>query len=185
MEQRYRANSHRAIVGLSMGGLGALNYAARHRGMYRYVAALSPTVDLDDPSIRTDLVLGNLLAGNNVDYSRVWGDPVRQAANWEAHNPSAMVRAYRGMKVHLSVGNGKLGPLDPKRDRVDRAASMMEGVLLPDVKKFAASLRASGVDVSTHIYSPGTHSWPYWKRELHLIWHTVIRELERYGAMTG
>lgn len=179
MEQRYRANSHRAIVGLSMGGLGALDYAARHRGMYRYVAAFSPTVDLDDPFIRACLLLGNLLAGDNVDYSRVWGDPVQQAANWEAHNPSAMVPAYRGMKVHLSVGDGKLGPLDPDRDQVARAASTMEGALLPDVKKFTASLRASGVDVSTHIYSPGTHSWPYWKRELHLIWDTVTRELER------
>ncbi|MCQ4079732.1 esterase family protein [Streptomyces sp. RB6PN25] len=178
MEQRFRANSHRAIIGLSMGGLGALNYAARHRGMYRYVAAFSPTVDIDDPSIRAYILLGNVLAGNDVDYSRVWGDPAQQAANWEAHNPSAMAWAYRGMKVHLSVGNGGLGPLDQNRDPVAQAASTLEGVLLPDVEKFAASLRASGVDVSTHIYSPGTHSWPYWERELHLIWGTVMRELE-------
>ncbi|WP_052441876.1 alpha/beta hydrolase [Streptacidiphilus anmyonensis] len=178
MEQEFRANSHRAIVGLSMGAFGALNYAARHQGMYRYVAAFSPTVDLDDPVTRAFLLLGNLWAGTDVDYSQVWGDPTTQTANWEAHNPSAMVRAYRGMKVHLSVGDGEVGPLDHNPDPLATAASRLEGTLLPDVEKFAASLRASGVDVSAHIYGPGTHSWPYWERELHLIWDTVTRELE-------
>ena len=178
MEQKFRANSRRAIIGLSMGGLGALDYAARHRGLYRYVAAFSPTVDLDDPLIRASMLLGNMLAGEDVDYSQVWGDPVKQAANWEAHNPFSMVRAYRGMKVHLSVGTGELGPLDQNRNPVDAVASMMEGILPGDVEKFAAALQAAGVDVSTHVYSPGTHSWPYWQRELRLIWPTVTRELE-------
>ncbi len=178
MEQKYRASSRRAIVGLSIGGLGALDYAARHRGTYRYVAAFSATVDIDDPLVRASLLLGNWLAGNDVDYSQVWGDPVRQAANWKAHNPSAMVGAFRGMKVHLSAGNGELGPLDQGRDPLAAAASTTEGILPADVKKFAAALRAAGVDVSTHVYSPGTHSWPYWKRELHLIWPTLMRELE-------
>lgn len=178
MERDFRANSRRAVIGLSMGALGALDYAARHRGLYRYVAAFSPTVDIDDPWIRASILLGNLLAGNNVDYGQVWGDPKKQAANWEAHNPAAMVRDFRGTKVHLSVGTGTTGPLDENRDPVAVAASTLEGVLLPDVRKFSASLRAAGVDVSTHVYAPGTHSWPYWKRELHLVWGTVTSELE-------
>ncbi|MEV6181035.1 alpha/beta hydrolase-fold protein [Streptomyces sp. NPDC052015] len=38
MERKLRANTARAVVGLSVGGLGALHYAGRHPGMFRYAA---------------------------------------------------------------------------------------------------------------------------------------------------
>ncbi|MGW3725737.1 alpha/beta hydrolase [Streptomyces sp. NPDC000851] len=175
MERKLRANSARAVIGLSMGGLGALNYAGRNPGMFRYAASFSAIVDLDDPVIRAFLWLYN--ASHDNELIKAWGDPEEHADIWNSHNPSAMVTAYRGMRIHLSAGTGDLGPLDEGRDAASVLPSMSEGILAPSQNRFARALRAAGVDVTTHIYKPGTHSWPYWKRELHLIWPTVMDEL--------
>lgn len=177
MEARFRANSTRAVVGLSMGGFGALNYAAHHRGLFRYVASMSSYVDLNDPTVRLLIAYGSQKFGT--DVKNVWGDPTTHRANWQAHNPSAMPRAFRGTKVHLSMGNGQPGPLDTSHPiDVILAGAVGEVALSPDsVKRFAGSLRSAGVQVTTHFYNPGTHSWPYWQRELHSIWPTVMNEL--------
>ncbi|MGW0838709.1 alpha/beta hydrolase [Streptomyces sp. NPDC002787] len=175
MEQKLRANSSRAVVGLSSGGLGALNYAGRHPGMFRYAASFSGFVDLDDPVVRAFLWLYSAFHGNEVISA--WGDPTEHADVWKAHNPSAMVTAYRGTKVHLAAGTGDVGPLDQGRDFATVLPSMSEGLLAPSQERFARALRAVGVNVTTHIYKPGTHSWPYWQRELHLIWPAVMNEL--------
>ncbi|MFI5680212.1 alpha/beta hydrolase [Streptomyces cellulosae] len=176
MERRFRANSSRAVLGLSMGGFGALNYAARHRGTYRYVASMSSYVDLDEPSVR--YLLGLTSAMEGVDLKQVWGDPKERDDIWRAHNPAARPRAFRGTKVHLSAGSGTPGPMDEGHSfPVLVVGSAAETALPASMKRFAESLRSVGVDVSTNLYEPGTHSWPYWQRELHLIWPTVMKEL--------
>ncbi|MET9405113.1 alpha/beta hydrolase family protein [Streptomyces sp. NPDC002935] len=178
MEKEFRASpSSRAIVGLSMGGLGALNYTAHHRGMFRYVAAMSSYVDLNDPAVRLVLALGSQRDG--IDLKQVWGDPNENADIWQAHNPSAMPRAFRGTTVHISCGNGTPGPLDQGHPLdVIVVGALAEAALPNSVKKFAASLRSAGVRTTTHLYGPGTHSWPYWQRELHAIWPTVMKSLK-------
>ncbi|MEU0075824.1 alpha/beta hydrolase family protein [Streptomyces sp. NPDC006332] len=176
MERSFRANSSRAVVGLSMGGFGALNYAARHPGMFRYVASMSSYVDLDDPTVRFLIRLGSVMEG--VDINRVWGDPKRHGDIWQAHNPAAMPGAFLGTKVHLSAGDGTPGPLDEGHTASALwVGSVSEAALPASLTKFAESLRSAGVDVTTNLYEPGTHSWPYWQRELHSIWPTVTQEL--------
>jgi S-formylglutathione hydrolase FrmB len=185
MESRFRANSSRAVIGLSMGGFGALNYAARHPGMFRYAASMSSYVDLNDPFVRFLLDLGSL--GDGTELHDVWGDPKEHDDIWQAHNPSAMPRSFRGTKVHLSTGNGTPGPLDDGNPfGVTLVGALAEAALPASVSKFAESLRSAGVDVTTNLYEPGTHSWPYWERELHRIWPTVMKELDgSRGAWAG
>lgn len=176
VERTFHASSARAVIGLSMGGFGALNYAARHPGMFRYAASMSSYVDLDNPVVRVALALGSEQDG--VDLRDVWGDPVLDADVWRAHNPAAMPEAFRGTKVHLSAGDGKLELAEAGRPVDVLMASMAgEAVLHKSVADFARALRAAGVETTTHFYSPGTHSWPYWERELHAIWPAVMREL--------
>ncbi|MBN0043603.1 esterase family protein [Streptomyces actuosus] len=180
MEERYRASSSRAVIGLSMGGFGALNYAAHHQGMFRYVAAMSSYVDLADPGVWVVLGLG--AARDGVDIKRVWGDPVRNADVWQAHNPASMPRAFQGTRVHLSAGDGMPGPLDAGRATDVLVMGAVGEALLPEpIRKFAASLRSVGVDATTHLYKPGTHSWPYWERELHAIWPDVMASLGKHA----
>lgn len=176
MEEQYRASPSRAIVGLSMGGLGALNYTAHHRGMFRYVAAMSSYVDLNDPAVRLALALGSDRDG--IDIKQVWGDPDENSDIWQAHNPSAMPREFRGTTVHISSGNGSPGPLDQGHPLdVVLVGALAEAALPDSVRRFAASLRSAGVRTTAHLYEPGTHSWLYWQRELHTIWPAVMRSL--------
>ncbi|MEW2240338.1 alpha/beta hydrolase family protein [Streptomyces sp. NPDC026666] len=178
MEKEFRASRSRAVVGLSMGGLGALNYAAHHRGMFRYVASMSSYVDLNDPAVRLELALGTRQEG--IDIKDVWGDPVKNAKVWQAHNPAAMPRAFRGTHIHLSAGSSEPGPLDEGRSSGVVLASVLgEAPLQGQVTAFARSLRSAGVDVTTHLYRPGTHSWPYWRAELHGIWPSVMKSIRQ------
>ena len=39
LQRNYRASTVMAVAGVSMGGLGALAYAARHRGLFRAAAS--------------------------------------------------------------------------------------------------------------------------------------------------
>lgn len=174
----YRGSSSRAVIGLSMGGFGALIYAGRHPGMFRYAAAMSSYVDLTDPSVLLALQLGSRREG--IDIRDVWGDPVANRDVWKAHNPASMVTSFRRTHVHLSAGDGSHGAADRGRTPDVLLVSKVAEWMLPrQISKFAAALRSEGVSTTTHFYRPGTHSWPYWQQELHAVWPDVTRILER------
>ena len=172
LERGYRADGRRALIGLSEGGLGALDYAARHPGEYLFAGSFSGVVDLDDPNLRMGIVL--TCAREGVDPGRLWGDPVRNRVLWDAHNPARMVNRFRGVKVYLSAATGLPGPLDPSV-RLD--AGLLEAPTFAPTAAFADRLRRAGVDTTVHLYLTGTHSWPYWQRELHLAWPSVLSAL--------
>jgi S-formylglutathione hydrolase FrmB len=173
LERGYRANSRRAVIGLSEGGLGALNYAARHAGEYVFAGSFSGVVDLSDAALRAGIVV--TCAREGVDAMRLWGDPNRNKKLWDEHNPVRMVNKFRDVKVYLSAATGM-------PDSLDRNGSLEAGLLeaptyQPNVR-FADQLRKAGVDVTAHLYLTGTHAWPYWERELHLAWPSVLSVLQ-------
>jgi S-formylglutathione hydrolase FrmB len=174
IERRYRATTSRAVIGLSEGGLGALNYAARHPGLFRYAGSFSGITDTSDTASRAAIVASCVREG--IDPVRVWGTPEEQPELWASHNPLRMTDRMRGTRVHLSAGNGKRGPLDKKDDAL---AQILETPLPLQTYRYSQALRRAGVKVTTHIYPRGTHSWPYWQRELHIVWPTVSTVLAR------
>jgi diacylglycerol O-acyltransferase / trehalose O-mycolyltransferase len=111
----YRAADRRAVAGLSMGGLGALGYAARHPGMFTAAASFSGVA-------HTRLAPGHyqeLVRSQGGDPQQLWGDPVENADIWAAHNPFDLAARLAGIPLHLSVGDGRPGPLDPPRTPID------------------------------------------------------------------
>jgi diacylglycerol O-acyltransferase/trehalose O-mycolyltransferase len=163
LERRYRSGDDRAVAGLSMGGFGALSYAARHPGLFEAAASFSGVVH---PTYRgpvsTGLVQG-LLASVGEDPNALWGDPVADARTWAAHNPYDLARRLRGTPVYLSAGNGQPGPLDPP----DAAPDGLEQLLGEQSVALAQRLREVHVPLRTDFYGPGRHTWPYWERALH------------------
>jgi diacylglycerol O-acyltransferase/trehalose O-mycolyltransferase len=159
LERSYGAGHRRAIAGLSMGGAGALTYAARHRGMFRAAASYSGVVHpLMDPYGLLD-AFGFFGAP---DPYAIWGDPNAQRAIWEAHDPVSLAKALRGDALFLSVGDGTAGPFDPP-DAFDGSEAWLHEMNL----LLAARLAQLRIPVTTDFYGPGTHTWPYWERELH------------------
>jgi diacylglycerol O-acyltransferase/trehalose O-mycolyltransferase len=175
LEKQFRAGSQRAVAGLSMGGFGALSYAARHPGFFRAAASYSGVVNTtyaNQTQKATDLIQGYLV-GAGFDKDALWGDPVAQARIWAAHNPYDLAARLRCTPVFISVGNGQVGPLDPPGASPDP----LEAAIGEETGPAVAHFRAEHVSVTTDLYGPGTHSWPYWQRELHKSFPMLMRAI--------
>ncbi|MFE0415141.1 alpha/beta hydrolase [Streptomyces tendae] len=172
LERDWGAGSNRVVAGLSMGGQGALLYAARHPGMFKATAAFSGSAHplLNEESI--DRIMG-FFAGQDNDPLRVWGDPVAQRRIWQAHDPFHLAKRLRSIPVYLSCGDGTTGPLDPPG-----ATSALEADFNRQNHALAAELKRVGArHVTTNFYGPGTHGWAYWERELHASLPMLLRAL--------
>jgi diacylglycerol O-acyltransferase / trehalose O-mycolyltransferase len=166
LERDYGAGARRAIAGLSMGGLGAIDYAARDPHLFRAAASFSGLLHpLGDP----DGLLG-LFAAYTDDPDAVWGDPGSDRDTWAEHDPTELVDELRGISLFVSAGDGRPGPLDPRGQEHDR----IEPGVRRQSRAFAARLRDLGIDARTDFYGAGTHSWPYWQRELRRALPTLL-----------
>lgn len=162
LEQNWGASTNRVVAGLSMGGQGALLYAARHPGMFRAAAAYSGSAHplLNDESVKR--IMG-FFAGQGNDPFRVWGDPVAQRDVWEAHDPYYLAQQLKSLPVYLSSGDGSTGPFDPpgRTDALEADFNRQNIALAAELNRVGAK------HLTTHFYGPGTHAWAYWQRELH------------------
>ncbi len=175
VERDYRSGPRRAVAGLSMGGFGALSYAARHPGLFRAAASYSGVVHPTYQGPRSTDLVRRIVGGTGADPLALWGDPVADADVWAAHNPYDLARKLRGVRVYLSTGNGEPGPLDPPGAGFDG----LEQLLGEQSVALADRLRAAGVRVRTDFYGPGRHTWPYWERALHRSFPMLVAALRQ------
>ncbi len=173
LERGLNASTVRAVAGLSMGGFGVMSYAGRRPGFFRAAASFSgvlntlhPTVAPLFPGLYATWVLEAFLGPLGYDPLSLFGDPVAQRGVWAAHNPSDLVANLRGTKLFVSSGNGHVGPLDPPGTDPSGLLVQLEAALLLQNQEFIRRATALGLDLTTDLYGPGTHTWPYWAREL-------------------
>ncbi len=172
LQRRFRAGDRLAVAGLSMGGFGAMSYAARHPDLIAAAASFSGLLDpqLDRAARATVLGLVDSQGDPPLD---LWGDPVADARTWRAHNPTALAADLAGTALFVSSGNGKAGRLDPRFTPPDD----IEPGVLRQTRSFVARLRRLGIGAQVDLYGDGTHSWPYWQRELHRSWPLLMRAI--------
>jgi S-formylglutathione hydrolase FrmB len=149
VERNWQAGQDRVVAGLSMGGFGAMSYAARHPGMFRAAASYSGVLD----------TVGSDFEGEPA----MWGDKTAQADIWESHNPTSLADELEGTPLYVSWGNGQFGPLDEPGWDDDG----LEAWVAPQNEAFTARLRDLGIDATIDDYGDGLHTWPYWERGLH------------------
>jgi S-formylglutathione hydrolase FrmB len=166
LERDYGAGTRRAIAGLSMGGLGAMDYAAREPHLFRGAASFS---GLLHPLGYPDWLLG-LFASYTPDPLAIWGDPETNRQTWAEHDPSELAGELRGVGLFVSAGNGRPGPLDLEGQVRDPT----EAGVLRQSRAFATRLREEGIGARIDFYGAGTHSWPYWQRELRRALPTLL-----------
>src|SRR5207244_11395886 len=167
-ERDDRAGPDLAIAVASMGGLGALDYAARHPRLFRAAASFSGIVDTRLTPQESMRYL-DLIRSQGEDPNQLWGDPRDHAAVWAAHNPYDLAPALRGTALFVAVGTGQPGPLDP----AGTAASTIESSLAAENTALAERLHALKIPAHLDFYCPGTHDWPYSHREPPLAWPRV------------
>ncbi|EFQ82881.1 putative esterase [Aeromicrobium marinum DSM 15272] len=172
VERDFLGGQRRAVAGLSMGGFGALSYAARHPGMFQAAASFSGVVhtlmDLRGPLLTSGLVL----SGGSAPTA-VWGDPLTARRVWAEHNPYDLADRLTGLPVYISSGNGRPGPLDASFGLIDPLESPIGDMN----RRLVERLRQVGADVTAHLYGAGTHTWPYWQRELELALPLLLEEI--------
>ena len=162
-----RSRSGRAVAGLSMGGFGALKYAAAHPTVFSAVGAFSPGTDVRQPEaqniVNTALLVygaafswnglldGNYRISGDTDHRlrTVFGDP----AGWSSINPIELAARYTAYNTRFGLYVGQ-GPSDSGEAQLGRWTDTFHA-------------RLSEVPV-LHRYcrGPGAHSFDYWKPDL-------------------
>ncbi|GAA4430022.1 alpha/beta hydrolase family protein [Actinokineospora soli] len=169
LERGYRAGTRRAVAGLSIGGYGALAYAFRHQGMFGAAASYSGVPNTTLYGVPN--FLQGLITSEGLSAMSLWGSEWLQRSIWMAHNPYDNVDKLRGVAMYVSSGNGRGGPLSPGGwDLIEPLAELSS-------KSFTDRLRSRGIPVTVNYYGDGTHTWPYWERELKASWPVLARGL--------
>ena len=160
----------RAIAGLSMGGMGAISYAARHPDLFVAAASFSGVLELQHFS--------PLVNGMRVSSAQVFGSICNQDS-WcvRAHDPVELAPNLRGLRLFLSSGNGRPGPLDKSGNTDD-----MEVQIHKTLVGMVSALHAAGIQPAVDDYGAGTHTWPYWQRELHRAMPLLLKALAEKPA---
>jgi S-formylglutathione hydrolase FrmB len=175
MERNYHAGALRAAIGNSSGGAGAMSYAARHPGLFKYAASLSGILSMRSIGMPAMLMFTN--AGNGQDPFAIWGVPWSDDANWAAHDPYSLASKLRGTGLFFSAGTtGRPGPGDPNVAPWD-IGLLSEIAVGANNKDFKKRLDALNIPYTAHIYGDGRHNWPAWIREAASVWPTLMKSI--------
>jgi len=143
-----------------MGGFGAVSYAARHPDLFSWAGSFSGAVDINYPPaagvIDLEAPADGGLPGDQ------FGDRILDEANWRAHNPWDLAANLRDTKLVIDTGNGQPGPLDPSNRPFDPIEYGVHDMSV----SLHQRLLSLGIPHTWNDYGPGTHSWPYWQRDL-------------------
>ncbi|WP_418155164.1 alpha/beta hydrolase [Actinoalloteichus caeruleus] len=143
----YAEYDGRGVAGFSMGGFGALKYAAKYFGHFASVSSHSGPA-----SLRRDAGLvvhwANLSSGAlDLAGGTVYGVPWDEA-RVSADNPVERVESYRGKRVFLVAGSSP--------DPVNWFDTVNEGQVLAGQREFRAVLDGAGIPHEAH-EAPGGH----------------------------
>lgn len=174
LERAYRSTSRRAVAGISIGGYGAMAYAARHPGLFGAAASYSGLLHLRYD--KTWMVVSTIRVRANRDFFQLWGSPATQARIWRSVNPYDLAEKLRGTELFVSSGNGTPGPFE-KPDDLNILGNPIEEWSWNNTRTFVRRLGELGIPVTTDLYRGGTHTWPYWEREFVRSWPVLARGL--------
>jgi S-formylglutathione hydrolase FrmB len=169
VDRHYRTiagRSGRAIAGLSMGGDGAMHYAARHPDLFVSASAYSGAVDLNIIRPATDAVgLGD---------DRQLGSYATEPIRTRAVNAWDLAMNLRGLRLSLRTGNG--------RDGTGTLIDVVETVVHAANVSLDDRLDSLGIPHVWDDYGPGTHTGPYWTRDLGQDLPLIMRTFRRPPA---
>ncbi len=157
----------RAVAGLSQGGYGSAEMAARHPDMFVSMATFSGAPEIErDPDVfpgAVAVIEAIEVGDDHVPPFSELGDPAVDLINWQGHDPATLDTNLRGMGIYLWTGTGLDGPYD---QAPNPAASAIEGAVYQSTQHFYNHLVADAIPAYYDNYVYGTHSFPYWARDL-------------------
>jgi diacylglycerol O-acyltransferase/trehalose O-mycolyltransferase len=155
----------RALAGLSMGGFGAMSYAARHPDMFVAAASFSGVLDTN----RHAWIPRVAARRDGGTPDAIWGDRGMRRERWRAHNPWDLAPNLRGLALTVRTGTGVPGELD-EEPRFD----LIESIVCHWSIRLHRRLADLGIEHDWHC-GRGTHDWPYWSRDLRVTLPSLMR----------
>ena len=178
MDNEFRSNQKRAIVGLSQGGTAAINLAERNPHLFDFVGSYSGYLDTTSTGMPVAIAAAQADAGG-YDATKMWGPFYSQG--WIDHDPKLGVEALDDMTVYVSSGSGEddYGLEDSVAQGPANAAGVgLEILSRMTTQTFVDYAEEAGVDVITRFRPSGVHSWEYWQFELNESWPYMADALE-------
>jgi S-formylglutathione hydrolase FrmB len=139
IDRRFRTRAcrdGRAIVGLSMGGHGAMWLALRHKDVFGSAASMSGGLDVAQPQFR-----------NNWEMKRWLGSQESNLERWRNYSAISLIPTLNPGELNLMIVCG------------------YDDFFLDVNNAFHEALVERGIEHRYEL-SPGDHSWPYWRRVL-------------------
>jgi S-formylglutathione hydrolase FrmB len=162
-----RSRSGRAIAGLSQGGFCSMSYAARHPDLFgtalSYSGAPDIAYDSEAQALVTPVINATETGLDGVPPNSMFGPRQSEEINWAAHDPATLAANLRNTNLLMYTGNGQPGPFDTVPNP---GAMAIEAGVHELTQLFHDRLQALGIPSFYDDYGPGTHSWPYWARDL-------------------
>lgn len=159
----------RAIAGLSQGGFCSMSYAARHPDLFGTALGYSAAPDIYyDPEQRAGaklIINGTEMGLDQEPPDTFFGNWFTNGINWAAHDPTTLAENLRWTRIYMYWGNGQPGPLD-KPDPGIAGSALIEGAIAESNKGFQKRLQDLSIPAFIDAYGAGTHTWPYWTRDL-------------------
>ncbi|MDN5805966.1 MAG: esterase family protein [Brevibacterium sp.] len=163
------APENQLLAGLSMGGYGAMKYAAWHPDRYSWAAAFSSPLDPLSAVPAFDVIAMR----EGAKSMTLFGDPATDRSEWIANSPYGLAENLRGVNLWLSAGSGSL---DESKDR-----DLLETMVNQQGERFSARLNALDIRHSWFPRTTGLHNWTSWERELGA-WLKTLRRDRDYAS---
>jgi len=160
--------SQRAIAGLSQGGFCSMSYAARHPDLFAtalgYSGAPDIYYDTRDRFGAMGVINATEVGLDQEAPDTFFGNPVTNGINWAAHDPATLAENLRWTRMAMYWGNGQPGPYDTTP--ASYGGGGIEFLVSNSNADFQARLDALEIPAYFDYYGAGTHSWPYWTRDV-------------------
>lgn len=177
LNNEFRSNGNRAVVGLSMGGTAAMNLAERNPQLFKFVGSFSGYLDTTTAGMPTAIKAAQLDAGG-YDSEAMWGPAGSQ--DWIDHDPKTGIENLKDMTVYVSAGSG--------RDDYGTEGSVAKGAANPagvglevisrmSTQTFVDYASRTSVKPIVRFRPSGVHSWEYWQFEMSQAWPFIANAL--------
>ncbi|MGW4229912.1 alpha/beta hydrolase [Streptomyces sp. NPDC004980] len=144
----YAEYDGRAVSGFSMGGFGALKYAAKYYGHFASVSAHSGPASLRRDAGLVTHWANVSSAAAELGGGTVYGAPLWNEARVSADNPVQRVESYRNKRVFLVAGTSP--------DPINWFDTVNETAVLDGQREFRSRLGGAGIPHEWHEV-PGGH----------------------------
>ncbi|HET9102701.1 MAG TPA: alpha/beta hydrolase family protein [Solirubrobacteraceae bacterium] len=168
IDQHFRTipdRAARAVMGISMGGDGAMMFAARHPDLFADAASLSGAVDTNLPYIAAAVTVSPEFQGAPADS--IYGPRSSQEVRWHGHNPTDLADNLRGLDLQVRTANGILAPqIGENPLSADTVSCAVEQGVQQASLSLHATLDALHIAHLWEDYGPGCHTPANFKREI-------------------